>query len=80
MSRCGHPEQGFNMSMGVINLAKKFGDSRLELACKRANEYGAFAYSKVRNILDKNLEKETEDTAEQALPDHENIRGQRYYH
>jgi len=80
MSQCRHPEQGFNMSMGIINLAKKFGNVRLEQACRRANEYEAFSYRKVRNILEKDLENESDEQKETSTPTHENIRGENYYH
>ena len=52
MGMCGHPEQGFYMSMGVINLEKKYGKERLERACNRAKEYGSYRYRAVRNILE----------------------------
>lgn len=79
MSLCGHPEQGFNMSMGVINLAKKHGKERLEQACKRASEYNAYRYRTILNILEKGLETGGQAEESRALPEHENIRGQGYY-
>jgi transposase len=79
MSQCLHPEQGFHMSMGVINLAKKFDKERLEMACKRAAMFKAYRYTAVKNILEKGLEREGEEAAPRQLPAHENIRGQSYY-
>jgi len=79
MGACGHPEQGFHMSMGVINLAKKYGKERLEMACKRANEFGAYRYRAVKNILEKELDNDGKETESVSLPDHKNIRGQSYY-
>jgi len=79
MAQCGHPEQGFHMSMGVINLAKKFGKERLEMACKRAVMFKVYRYKAVRNILEKGIEREGEEEAPRPLSEHENIRGPSYY-
>jgi len=79
MKRCGHPEQGFNMSMGVIELGKKNGKVRLEQACERAMKFQAYTYRTVKNILEKGLEKEQRQQNHPALPEHENTRGSTYY-
>jgi transposase len=80
LKQCGHPEQGFKSCTGVISLEKKFGKERVESACKRACGFGAYSYRSVRNILDKGIEPDQEDAEARSLPDHENIRGQEYYH
>lgn len=36
-----HPEQGFRSCMGLLNLAKRYGATRLEQACKRAIALGS---------------------------------------
>lgn len=66
--------------MGILHLAKKVGDQRLDNACRRASDYGAYNYSMVERILKKGwdtLEDDPEDTSE--VPDHDNIRGGNYY-
>lgn len=79
LGMCGHPEQGFKMSMGVINLGKKYGAVRLEQACKRASACGAYRYRAVCNILEKGIENEVMEEDRRSLPEHENIRGSGYY-
>jgi len=77
-----HPQQGFRSCLGVLRLAKDYGDQRLEAACHRALAIGGTSYKSVASILKHNLE-------QRALPDpstedpsisHKNIRGARYYH
>jgi len=66
--------------MGILHLAKKVGDQRLENACKRALDYGAYNYNMVDRILKKGWDRLDEDTQDLIeLPDHENIRGGDYY-
>ncbi|SFC39057.1 hypothetical protein SAMN04487891_11085 [Flagellimonas taeanensis] len=48
-----HPEQSYKSCLGILHLAKKVGDQRLENACKRALDYGAFNYNMVKGILKK---------------------------
>lgn len=75
-----HPEQAFKTCMGILNLAKKYGNIRLNNACGRALSFGSYSFNTVRNILKKGIDKipdEQED--ERALPDHENVRGSNYY-
>jgi hypothetical protein len=43
-------------AQGMIKLKKTFGKSRLELACKRALEFGCGSYGAVKEILTKGLE------------------------
>lgn len=77
-----HPEQGFKSCMGVINLQNKYGKIRLNNACAKALYFGYCSYNFVKNILANNLdaaEVESEDM-QRNLPDHENVRGNIYYH
>ena len=34
-----HPEQGFKVALGIINLHRKYGEERLQRACGRALEF-----------------------------------------
>ena len=75
-----HPEQGFKVCLGIINLEKKYGAPRVNDACKRALSFGLLGYKSVKNILDKGLDKLKEDKSEEKLlPLHLNIRGANYY-
>ena len=77
-----HPQQGFRSCLGILRLAKDFGDARLEAACRRALAIGGTNYRSVESILKHNLDQKPlpdqpdNDTAVQ----HGNIRGARYYH
>jgi transposase len=51
-----HPEQGFRASLGVIRLARTWGNSRLDAACRRALELNACSYKYIFLFLDGNFE------------------------
>ena len=75
-----YPEQGFKSSIGVISLAKKYGNERTDRACKRALAFSNYSYRAVGNILKGNLDKlEDEPTLFKSLPEHTNVRGSKYY-
>ena len=76
-----HPEQGFRSVVGILQLAKRFGDERLEAACERAITIGAKSYSSVKSILNNNLDRAFQKpTSDAGTRLHENIRGRGYYH
>jgi len=75
-----HPEQAYRASLGIISLAKKYGNSRVNKACARALYYKLYKYKAVKNILEKGLDRiEEEPESSQLLPLHSNIRGADYY-
>ena len=77
-----HPEQAYKSCVGVLSLEKKVGTDRLIRACKRASEFKIYNYKIILNILDRGLDKapnDDEGKLEQKLPDHQNIRGKKYY-
>ena len=71
-------EQGYRSCMGVLQLSKKYGDARLEAACKRARTLGSYTYGTVSAILKNGVENAAAGTSK-PTPDHENIRGGEYY-
>ena len=78
-----HPEQGFKVALGIINLHRKYGEERLQRACGRALEFGYHSYRAVKNILANGLDKiepEQLSANQPSLPLHANIRGNDYYH
>lgn len=80
LKRRQHPEQAYRSCLGVLSLEKKYNGERVNLACKRAIEYGAYKYKAIKNILDKGLDKIIKLPEENKnLPDHENIRGSEYF-
>ena len=75
-----HPEQSYKSCLGVLHLAKKYGRERLENACKRASEYGAYNYNMVERILKKGWDQIDERMdGDMEMPEHNNIRGGKYY-
>ncbi len=77
-----HPQQGFRSCLGILRLAKSYGDDRLEAASKRAVAIGGTSYRSVESILKHNLDqKPLPDQSSKTQPiEHINIRGARYYH
>jgi transposase len=75
------PQQGYRSCLGILRLAERFGDQRLEAASKRALAIGAKSYKSIESILKHNLD------AQRMLPhkesaiaiEHGNIRGAQYY-
>jgi transposase len=75
-----HPEQAYRSCLGLLRLGERFGQDRLEAACRRALPAGIHSYKGVKNILDAKLDQVEIDEPAAVVPDsHENIRGQTYY-
>jgi len=74
-----HPEQGYRPCLGIIRLADRYGEDRLEAACRRALRYSAVSYKSVKSILQKGLDRVEEDDQPSLPVEHENIRGQDAY-
>src|SRR6202166_360334 len=52
---------------GVLRLKQKYGATRLEAACSRANHYGTPGYKVVKSILEKGLDQQTPLAGSDAL-------------
>jgi transposase len=76
-----HPEQAYKSCSGILSLARKVGNERLTMACRRANDYGVYNYPIIVQILEKRLDALTEEEQQDAnsMPLHQNIRGNDYY-
>ena len=79
-----HPEQGYRSCLGILRLAKRYGNDRLEAAAMRALGVRARSYRHVELILKNGLDRmpspaETEEPGATPVV-HENIRGGGYYH
>jgi len=74
-------EQTYDGCIGVLRFAEKYGNDRLEAACKRANIGSRINYKTIQNILKNNLDKVLlkENELTLFIPDHENIRGAETY-
>ena len=77
-----YPQQGFRTCLGIIRLGERYGQRRLEAACKRAIALGAYAYKNIESILKNRLENKPLPPSTPELPgiDHSNVRGPDYYH
>ena len=77
-----HPQQGFRSCLGVMRLGERYGEKRLEAACRRALALGACAYKNVESILKNGLDGKPLPPEAPELPqiDHGNVRGPDYYH
>lgn len=84
LERMPHPEQGYRACLGVMRLARQYGNDRLEAAATRALSFGATRYKSLSSILKTGLDRApmtTSGQGELALPtEHENLRGPQYYH
>jgi transposase len=78
-----HPEQGYRSCLGILRLARRYGEERLEAACARAVVVKARSYRHVDSILKNGMDRLPlfdPPPAERAPPViHENIRGGDYY-
>lgn len=76
-----HPEQAYKVCMGILNISKKYGAERLNKVCKQANQFGTCSLKRIESMLKLDLEEEHHPELELVprIPDHENIRGSRYY-
>lgn len=76
-----HPQQGFRSALGILRLAKSYGDHRLEAACKRALKIGSTSYRSVASILKHGLDQKSLEDQPKDNPAiiHRNVRGSQYY-
>ena len=76
LERRPHPEQGYRSCLGIIRLANRFSDERVEAASARALRCNAIGYQSAKSRLDRQPLKE----APAYTPaEHANIRGADYY-
>ncbi len=77
-----HPEQGYRSCLGILRLAKQYGNARLEAACDRAVRVRARSYRHVESILKNGLDREPVNEELPLTPPqaHKNVRGGDYYH
>jgi len=81
-----HIEQSYRHVLALLGNAKKYGRKRLNNACGRALLIGSPTRSSVESILKQGLDQVAVETPHNAvqeelnLDDHENVRGEDYYH
>lgn len=79
LAQSKHPEQGFKLCQGVLQLEKKYGKEELELACEICIQYDIISYKKLEYILKHALQEVKDGVFNKEKIDHENIRGESYY-
>ena len=81
-----HPEQSYRRILALLSNAKKFSPERLNRACGRALLINSPTRTSVESILKQGFDQSDLADAKMAqqtelgLDDHENIRGETYYH
>ena len=80
-----HPEHGYRACLGLLNLAKRYSQERLERACHRARLAKAMTYKHIASILSQGLDNaplpEGDTQTQSELPlNHDHVRGPDYYH
>jgi len=76
-----HPEQGYRSCLGIMRLGKKYGQDRLEAACRRATNIPSPRYQHIESILKLGLDQKPFEPEQPVLPalTHEFVRGAEYY-
>jgi hypothetical protein len=79
-----HPEQGYRSCLGLLNVAKNYGEARLEAACRRALTIGSPTRKRVLAILEAKLDQHPDLFPSTTAPTtatrtHENVRGADYF-
>lgn len=77
-----HPEQAYRVCLGLLNLSKQYPATRLNAACRLANQAGLWRLKQVKSVLRSNRDQLPEQLSLTAeLPqNHENIRGPSNFH
>ena len=75
------PQQAFRSCLGLLRLASRYGEDRLESACSIAYQAGATRYQQVESILKNKMDLVTQSSMKPIAPTpiHDNIRGSNYY-
>jgi transposase len=80
--RADYPEINYKRANGILQLAKTYGDKRVDKACLRAVFNDAYSYQMIKNILQNNMDNQQIEQLQNEtshIPDHENIRGAAHY-
>lgn len=76
-----HPEQGYRACLGLLALAREYGEQRLEAASALARRLGSPTRKSVKSILESGRDRRPiTNELPLELPAHGNVRGPGYYH
>lgn len=82
-AKYGHPILGLRSALGIVRLVKNYPPQRVEAACQRALQYKALTFKAVRQILQRGLDRQVEQTLDWNLEQRRlnpNLRGKEYFH
>ena len=79
-----HPEQGYRACLGLLNLVKHYGATRLEAACRRALAIGSPKRKSIKSILEAKLDQHPDlfpasEVTSITPSQHSNVRGADYF-
>jgi transposase len=77
-----HPEIGYRACLGVVRLATRYGNERLEAACRRAFMMNVCSYRSIKSILENSLDRQPLEPVDIPAVHgevHANVRGSAYY-
>jgi transposase len=75
-----HPEHGYRSCLGLLSLARRYSEARLEAACEVACELGTTRYQHVKDILINARDQVAAPIAvDWQSPEHVHVRGASYY-
>ncbi len=77
-----YPEQGYRACLGLMRLARRYPEERVEAACKRALTVNACSYRSVKSILENGLDRQSIEEPKSSDAHrivHANVRGATYY-
>jgi transposase len=73
-----YPEHLYKICDGIFSVQKKTPDNIFKKAVEKATLYEQYSYQFLKNIII-NKTYEAEETSQETLPEHENMRGAAYY-
>jgi transposase len=85
LARNEYPEKNYRACQGIINYKKRVGETRLINACRRADSFNVYNFGIIERILRSKADFIPLDDEQQlplnsnAMPLHDNIRGEDYY-
>ena len=71
-----HPDEALRASLGILRLAHDFSSAALEAACVRAVELKTYSYRAIRALI---VTPPAPSTDSLLTPEHDNVRGARYF-
>jgi len=81
LAQRAYPQQAYRTLLGILRLAKVYGEQRLEAACERALHFNTLSYRSMESILKNGLDQRPPAAkSDDGNPvQHSNIRGADYY-